>query len=209
MLKKIRALLIFIKNPIPGKVKTRLAADVGTDRALSIYLSLLAHTREQSAGLRADRLLFYSDHIDQQDEWPEKLFEKKIQEGDDLGERMSRAFQQAFERADSAVIIGSDCPGLTTSLLERAFEALETHDFVIGPALDGGYYLLGMRSYQAAVFAGIQWSTDEVFPQTMLRIGELNASCAQLPALSDVDYLEDWEKWESAMSQRQAKREQK
>jgi hypothetical protein len=191
----INRLLIFIKNPVAGKVKTRLAADVGPERALAIYRQLLTHTRRQCEALDAERRLYYSDFIDPHDEWPEALFQKFVQRGDDLGLRMANAFEDAFSEPARVVIIGSDCPGVDTALLRQAFAALDDHDFVLGPAHDGGYYLLGMRRFQPEVFSGIHWSTHEVLPATLAHMAQLGASCAMLPTLTDVDHLADWEQW--------------
>ena len=88
--------------------------------------------------------------------------------------------------------MGSDCPGLTVEIVQEAFKALDTFPFVIGPAMDGGYYLIGMDAYTPQVFEGIEWSTDKVFSQTMDIIKSLDKSCYLLPELSDIDYEEDW-----------------
>lgn len=188
------ALLLFIKNPIPGKTKTRLAADVGNDMALQMYHRLTDWTREQAAGLQGvDRYLWYSEHIPETDDWPTAQFEKHVQEGDGLGERMEAAFAQAFAAGHQRVIIiGSDCPGITTEYLETAFRALESSDLVIGPALDGGYTLLGMRKLNPSLFREISWSTDSVLPDTLARAEAAELTVTQLTPLSDVDYLEDW-----------------
>jgi rSAM/selenodomain-associated transferase 1 len=193
MAKTDRALLIFIKNPEKGKVKTRLAKDAGDDRALAIYLELLRHTREIALELDVHRHLFYSSFIDTADDWPADRFQKKIQEQGDLGSRMKDAFRQAFQSASSVVIIGSDCASLTKEIVEQAFDALQEHDFVIGPAMDGGYYLLGMRSFQASVFDLETWSTEDVFSETIRQMDTLDSSYHCLPTLSDIDYLKDWE----------------
>lgn len=189
-----RALIIFIRTPELGKVKTRLAKSVGDEQALRIYMALLAHTRVVAQAVRAQRLLFYSEHIDRQDDWPESAFLKFRQEGEDLGQRMQHAFETTLHQAESAVIVGSDIPGLSCGIIETAFEQLETHDFVIGPARDGGYYLLGMKSLQPELFRGISWSTSRVFADTVSKMERLGKSCALAPLLSDVDEAEDWER---------------
>ena len=186
-------LIIFIKNPEAGKVKTRLAAEVGNEKALEIYHALLKHTRETVLSRPFDRLLFYSSFIDHQDEWPSQDFTKLLQEGDGLGDRMQHAFAHAFTQGGPVLIVGSDCPGLSPTILEEAIEHLQSKDFVIGPAMDGGYYLLGMRNYQPEVFSNMEWSTASVLPTTLERINVLQATYALLPMLSDVDYLADWE----------------
>ena len=188
-------LIIFIKNPEKGKVKTRLAAELGDERALAIYNSLLAHTRAACLAVPAHRLLFYSKQIDKRDDWPEADFDKQLQAGGELGQRIDLAFQAGFEAGAPVMIIGSDCPQLSSTIITQGFQTLEQHDFVLGPALDGGYYLLGMQAYSPSLFHGIDWSTDKVADQTRERIAALGGSLYELPVLSDVDYAEDWAKY--------------
>ncbi|MFN0014710.1 MAG: TIGR04282 family arsenosugar biosynthesis glycosyltransferase [Saprospiraceae bacterium] len=187
------ALLVFIKNPIPGKVKTRLARTVGDAEALRIYRVLMEKTRVAALATAVQRWLFYSDAIDRNDDWPEAAFQKFVQQGDDLGARMADAFRQAFAAgAGRVAIIGSDCPALTGVVLNKAFARLDTHDFVLGPTPDGGYYLLGMRAFEPAVFENIAWSTDTVRETTLQKIVLLSKTCALLPEYSDVDTEADW-----------------
>ncbi len=190
-----RVLLTFIKNPELGKVKTRLAQTVGNERALRIYKSLMEHTRKISEAVSAQRLLFYSEWINNADSWSPEHFEKFLQPEGDLGNRMITAFSKGFEKGSSVVIIGSDCPGLSSELINQAFEHLEKKDFVIGPALDGGYYLIGMRAFEPDVFSNINWSTDTVKSETLAIIKDLDKSVAELPPLSDIDYEADWLKY--------------
>ncbi|MBL7798188.1 MAG: TIGR04282 family arsenosugar biosynthesis glycosyltransferase [Saprospiraceae bacterium] len=191
-------LLIFIKNPVLGKVKTRLARTVGDAEALRIYLLLLEKTRLAALGARAERRLYYSDRIEAGDVWAGADFKKYMQHGPDLGARMAGAFRQSFaDGADRAVIIGSDCPELDGVLLNEAFSLLERHDFVLGPTPDGGYYLLGMRAFEPSVFEGIAWSTESVRAATLEKIGGLGKTCALLPERSDVDTEADWRKFEA------------
>lgn len=188
------ALLIFIKNPIPGNTKTRLAADVGNDMALKMYHILCDWTRKQATGLQdTDRYLFYSNEIVEEDAWPNEDFHKRLQHQGDLGERILTGIEATFaNKHEKVIIIGSDCPGITTEYLVQAFAALDTSDIVIGPALDGGYTLLGMRSFIPSLFSNIAWSTDAVLPTTLERAAAAGKTVTQLSALSDVDYLEDW-----------------
>lgn len=188
-------LLIFVKNPERGKVKTRLAQGVGDDRALRIYRALLDHTREVAEAVDAQRLLFYSGHVADDDGWSTGHFQKFVQEGEDLGTRMQRAFAEGFRQGKPVVIVGSDCPQLTPRIVEEAIAQLAQHDFAIGPALDGGYYLLGMRTFIPGIFDDIPWSTEEVFSATLRKITDNDWSYALLPRLSDVDYQEDWERY--------------
>ncbi len=189
------ALLIFIKNVQKGKVKTRLAQTLGDDKALKIYQALLEHTHSVADTFVGNRMVFYSQFIEENDSWQVSKFQKYLQQGNDLGERMQYAFETAFEENDTVIIIGSDCASLTPEILQKAVEKLENHDFVLGPALDGGYYLLGMSTFQPLVFEEIKWSTSEVLSKTVQHIKDLNKTYALLEPLSDIDYAEDWEKW--------------
>ena len=186
-------LLIFIRNPELGKVKTRLARTVGDEEALRIYRILLEKTRTAALGVVAQRWLCYSDFVTAHDEWAEADFHKMVQHPGNLGERMEASFQAAFTAgATKTLIIGSDCPALSGTVLQQAFEALDTTDFVLGPVPDGGYYLLGMRALEPSVFHGIEWSTDTVRARTLEKIAEAGMTCSLLPMLADVDTEEDW-----------------
>lgn len=189
-------LLIFIKNPIPGKVKTRLAATLGDERALEIYRHLLEHTRQVSLAFPGERHLFYSHFLDDTDDWNPGEYMKALQTPGDLGLRMETAFRQVFEPGDApTLIIGSDCPLLSSDILQQAVKALETHPLVLGPATDGGYYLLGMRQFIPQLFQNIRWSTEHVAAETLACAASLDLAVAQLPALPDIDYESDWEKY--------------
>jgi rSAM/selenodomain-associated transferase 1 len=188
-------LIIFIKNPEKGKVKTRLAAEVGEEKALQIYRSLLRKVRKLSGDYPVRRFLFYSRFIDRQDEWTEDLFQKHLQEGAGLGERMHNAFEIAFQQVERAVIIGSDCPELSSDHLDEAFQALRDKEVAIGPAQDGGYYLLGLKTPSPFLFEKMTWSTSQVFRETMERIKNRKKTVHVLPALSDIDYASDWEEY--------------
>lgn len=189
------SLIIFIKNPTPGKVKTRLATTLGDEAALDIYHKLSAHTREVASAIDFPRYLYYSDFIDWTDDWDNDLFVKRLQEGGDLGERMLNAFTETLRQHSPAMIIGSDCPLLTTGILQEAVNQLEKHPFVLGPALDGGYYLLGMHEPCPELYEAMEWSTDSVARVTLERIAERNQACYVLPPLPDVDEAADWERY--------------
>lgn len=186
-------LIIFVKNPQKGKVKTRLAKTIGDDKALEAYLFMLGHTRKVALASGSRNFLFYTEYVDEADEWPGDRFEKSLQIQGDLGSKMKDAFGRvlATEGVDRVVIIGSDCLDLRTHHVKAAFTALDDHDFVIGPAKDGGYYLLGMKQLQPEVFENKTWSTESVFPDTMNDIKALGATVHLLEALSDVDFEED------------------
>lgn len=187
-----QSILIMVKNPAPGKVKTRLAATIGDEKAMAVYQLLLERTQAVTAAVDVERVVCYTDFIDEADGWERPIFEKALQSVGDLGQRMERAFEGRFEAgANQAVIIGSDCYQLDAPVLEQAFEALESHDLVIGPSLDGGYYLLGTKHLYPELFAGIAWSTPAVFEQTMQKALELQLEVYELPALRDVDHEAD------------------
>lgn len=189
-------LIIFVKNPVKGKVKTRLAKSVGDTRALEIYLKLIEYTRDQVVGVSGEKEISYSQEIVRQDEWDEDIFFKSKQEGDTLGERMKNAFFKGLIDQDfmKVVLIGSDCAELTTNMIGKSFEALDKTDVVIGPAEDGGYYLIGMRRFIPQLFEDINWSTSEVFKHTVEKVQENDASFSTLEILSDVDEIGDWDK---------------
>ncbi len=192
-LKKL--LMIFVKNAIAGRVKTRLAADIGEDKALEIYLKLLHHTLEVAASTDASREVWYSDYTENNDGVDETKFNKKLQQGHHLGDRMKYAFNEAFEAGyKQVIIIGSDCPGLTEEILNEAFQKLKAHDVVFGPSEDGGYYLLGMSEYEPALFERVAWSTGSVLSQSLDNAGKNLRSVAILRELNDIDTVEDLEK---------------
>ena len=191
-------LIIFVKNPELGKAKTRLAKTIGKEKALRIYDMLLHKTREVVTPLAVDLQVYYNDYIDRDDLWENERFDKYLQVQDHLGAKMSTAFQHAFAQGyEKACIIGSDCWDLKTSHIEQAFDQLTTNDFTIGPSVDGGYYLLGMKALEPALFTDKQWSTSTVFKDTVETIKELGLTYALLPTISDVDVeadLGDWAK---------------
>ncbi len=185
-------LIIFVKNPILGKVKTRLAKTVGDQYALHVYLHLLNYTASIAAKSSSDIAIYYSDFVDNNDLWSNNRYQKYIQKGNSLGERMNNAFIEAFQKNyEKALIIGSDCAQLTTEIINNAFKKLNEVDVVIGPAYDGGYYLLGMKKYYIDFFLNKEWSTSEVYSQTVDDVKRLNLSYATLPVLLDIDTEED------------------
>lgn len=188
-----RLLLIFIKNPQKGKVKTRLAATLGNEKALAIYKQLLNHTHQVVQSVQADKQLWYSDFIPESDDWDDTQVKKRIQHGNDLGQRMKVAFKRAFENNKSkVVIIGSDCAQLQPRHLEQAFDALKNNEAVIGPARDGGYYLLGMNRFIPALFNGKPWGEDAVLKQTITDFQRQNIKYKLLEKLNDIDTEKDW-----------------
>ena len=184
-------LLIFVKNLIEGHVKTRLANTLGNDAAMDIYKRLLKNAHDKIQSFEVDKIVSYSDFI-VEDIWENNLFQKKIQEGNDLGERMGNAFISSFTAGyKKAIIIGTDCPGIDKDILENAFLKLNHCDIVIGPTTDGGYYLLGMKEMYSFLFQKINWSTDTVLQQTIDLCIQNHLSYFLLPELSDIDEEKD------------------
>lgn len=183
-------LIIFTRNPEPGKVKTRLAKDVGDHTAFEIYKFLLNHTVSVTEKLKASKEIYYSEAIAKNDIWDPKIYTKRLQQGRDLGERMKNAFQEGFNNDyKKIVIIGSDLYDLQQRDIEDAFKYLSKNDAVIGPATDGGYYLLGMNQLFPKVFQGKNWGTSSVLKETLEDLKEEKIGI--LDARNDVDYYSD------------------
>lgn len=184
--------MVFAKNPELGKVKTRLAETIGHEKALAVYLKLLEHTYAIADKIFADKAVFYSDRVEEFDILDYYKFPKFLQRGKDLGERMDRAFGEAFAQGyEKVVVIGSDCYELTSEIIADAFELLSDHNVVLGPAKDGGYYLLGMDRHYSHLFRDKKWSTSDVLLDTILDIKKMKRSYTLLPTLSDVDEEKD------------------
>lgn len=189
---KKRLLIVFYRNPELGKVKNRLAVTVGEERALALYLLMAAHARNVSLALSVDRVVYYTEFIDTEDSWLNRDFTKRLQHGNVLGEKMKYAFEESFRSGyESVCIIGTDCFELTSEILDNAFVFLETNDTVIGPAADGGYYLLGMNRYIPEIFDNKIWSTSSVCADTMDDFKRLRLHYHVLPTLHDVDNESD------------------
>lgn len=185
---KKQSLIIFVKNLQAGKVKTRLAATIGDEMALLIYKNLLNYTASIAQNLPFQKTIYYSAFIELSDCFDNKFFKKEIQYGNDLGERMKNAFENSFTKgSQEIVLIGSDCIELTTDLILNAFSELKNYDVVIGPANDGGYYLIGLKKLSAALFQNISWSTNAVLAQTLAICATNNLKVFLLSELSDID----------------------
>lgn len=183
-------LIIFTRNPEIGKGKRRLAATVGDQAAFDIYKFLLAHTRSITKDLNATKQVWYSEKVHEQDDWSNNMYEKYAQSGSDLGVRMQNAFEEAFKNHNHVIIIGSDMYDMSQEDLEIAFHQLESHDAVIGPAQDGGYYLLGFtKKLVKGIFENKDWGTETVLAKTLNDLKSVNY--ATLDTRNDVDYYED------------------
>ena len=200
-----RAVLVFVRAPEAGRAKTRLAAALGPEAALRVYVRLAEHTlREARASGAAVRVHFTPPGAEAAvRDWLGEGADYLPQGEGGLGERMERAFREAFRAGyGRVVIVGSDLPGLSAGLLRRALEGLEAREAVLGPARDGGYYLLGLRRVVPGLFTGVPWSTGEVFARTLERLREAGIEPALLEELADVDEADDlppgWRAWAEA-----------
>ena len=197
-----KALAIFCKTPKKGFVKTRLAASVGDQKAIEVYLDLLNITDEQTRSFSSSRHLFLASALEdsiekmrstlrEQDLFTDPKTNFAIQQGEDLGQRMSAAFKKLLQNHQSVVLIGCDLPDLTSALISNAFDALQSNDLVIGPSCDGGYYLIGLNKETPDLFKEISWSTEKVLNQTLEKAGRLSLKVQLLDQLRDIDTLED------------------
>ena len=184
------ALIVFTRNPEIGKCKTRLAKTVGDQSALLIYKYLLQHTANVATKIKADRYVFYSENITDNDIWSSDMFNKKLQSGEDLGSRMFNAFDELLRAEhEKVIIIGSDLLDLNEAIIEEAFLKLDQHDVVVGPAQDGGYYLLGMKKMHPDVFKNKDWGTETVRKDTLKDLQ--NSTVFLLKELNDIDTFDD------------------
>jgi rSAM/selenodomain-associated transferase 1 len=198
----IQALAIFCKTPERGFVKTRLAASLGDQKALEIYLDLLKITDKETKPFSSSRHLFLVSALEdsvekmrstlqQQDLFIDPKINFAIQQGEDLGQRMFAAFKNLFKNHRSVVLIGCDLPDLTSALISKAFDALQSNDLVIGPSFDGGYYLIGLKKEIPGLFKEISWSSEKVLKQTLERAERLSLKVQLLEKLRDIDTLDD------------------
>ncbi len=187
---KNQLLIVFAKNILLGKVKTRLAKTVGDEAAFEVYKHLVEITENETKKLiNCDVHIYFSDVIIES-KWPS--CEKFVQEGVDLGERMLNAFKNGFNLGYSSVIgIGTDLPDLNAKIMQEAFDKLQNHATVFGPAEDGGYYLIGMNKLYPEIFQKKPWSTDQLLDLTLDELSCNNVSFTTLEMLNDIDTIED------------------
>ena len=187
--KNKNALIIFARKPELGKVKTRLAATIGNKKALEIYIKLLTHTRTIAEAANAEPFVFLTETTEN-NFWD--TFSCELQLGNTLGERMLDAFSFILKKNyNKCIIIGSDCPKLSVEIVNTAFNYLDENDAVIGAAQDGGYYLLGIKKLIPALFRNKEWSTSNVFSQTIFDFENEKISYRTLPTLHDLDEEKD------------------
>ena len=189
------ALALFARFPRRGRVKTRLAADIGDEPALQLYEAFLFDVIDRLALLPVQLFLFLADSTEEENRslarrhgLPARLAIRG-QSGDDLGRRLWNAYRELAKTSHRVVFLGADSPTLPLSHIEDAFRELRDHPVVLGPVADGGYYLLGLAEPIPEIFRGISWGTSEVLSQTRSRLGD--RSCHELPLWYDVDTAED------------------
>jgi rSAM/selenodomain-associated transferase 1 len=189
------ALIFFVRAPLPGKVKTRLAEQIGADASLALYRAMgsdmLAKISKPDSW---DTTVFFSPsengHLVR--DWLGSDYNYSPQRGDNLGERMHNALKDILDLGHrKALLTGSDIPELSTDIIGRAFSMLDSFDVVLGPAADGGYYLVGMKRPRRDMFLGIEWSGGTVYPDTCQKLSGMGLSYASLDTLCDIDRFDD------------------
>jgi len=189
-------LIIFAKAPVAGQVKTRLIPDVGRHRATDLYKEFLTITIDTALAVEFLEIqILVSGNINHPYFTPYKKmegFEFYPQKGKSLGDRMFNAFESALRKYSYAVLIGSDCPSLLIADLESAMKLLDSgKDLVLGPAVDGGYYLIGLRKNNVQLFSDIEWGKEHVFSETYSRAKKINLEVGLLEKRSDIDHVSD------------------
>ena len=197
-------LLLFVKDPVPGTVKSRLGRVIGYEQAASLYRCFARDLLSSTESLGLDQLIFFAPAEAQTSvrEWLGEHHQYFPQVGEDLGERMAHAFKTSFELGyRGALITGSDSPDLPLSYLEKGFQALKQQQVVIGPSDDGGYYTLGFTSenFTPAVFQNMPWSTSTVYQQTLKLLN--SHPVYQLSTWYDIDTVEDLRKFQYRLQQ--------
>ncbi len=197
-----KLVILFTRYPVSGKCKTRLIPALGAEGAVRIHRQLVSHILQEMDTFISSRntteLAIYhdADSLQQMQDWLGSSYSYKRQQGDDLGQRMADALIHGINSTKSSVLIGSDCPGINSSILDEGFEALKQNDIVLGPACDGGYYLIGVaRNIQPAackqIFEQIPWGTDKVLSTTLAQTQKLGLRHHLLSRLHDIDRPED------------------
>ena len=182
-------LIVFVKNNIIGKVKTRLAKTVGDNKAFEVYKQLIDITEECSLKVDSDKHIYFSEKVINS-KWVDEL--KFVQQGNSLGDRMSNAFENGFKQGyEKVILIGSDLPEISPSIIQEGFDKLEKSEVVFGPAEDGGYYLIGMKKSRKFIFENKPWSETGLLEITLDELGKQDVSFYLLQTLNDIDTFED------------------
>ena len=187
-------LIIFVKAPRVGAVKTRLGKSIGAEAACAAYRKMVAQLVARLSDQCEVILRFTPDDARAEIEpWLQPGWRAAPQGPGDLGARLMQSFAEAFAQgAQRVIVIGSDCPSVTSNDIEAAKQSLATHDVALGPARDGGYWLIGLRRSQDDLFEDMAWSTDTVLNETLRRADQAELRVQQLRELSDIDTAADW-----------------
>ena len=184
-------LIVFVKNMKLGKVKTRLAKSMGDEAALQVYKRLVQLTENATKEVVAEKYIYFSDVVIEE-KWEKDA--KFVQEGADLGEKMKNAFEKGFtDGYEKIILVGSDLPDISASIIHQGFDKLTNNEVVFGPAEDGGYYLVGMTKAHYSVFQNKKWSTENLLQSTLSELKEKQIRVSLLQTLNDVDTIEDLE----------------
>jgi rSAM/selenodomain-associated transferase 1 len=185
-------LIVFVKNIVLGKVKTRLAKTIGNNGAFNVYKQLFNITQSQTINLDIDRHIYFSD-MTIKTAWPNDV--KFVQKGENIGIRMENAFKKGFELGyNHIILIGSDLPDISEKIIKQGFKNLRKTDFIFGPAEDGGYYLVGMKTLLSGVFHNKPWSKPNLMQTTHKFIINNNRSIDYLEKMNDIDTIDDLNK---------------
>jgi rSAM/selenodomain-associated transferase 1 len=189
-----KCLIIFVKEPIRGNVKTRLGSHLSQLECVRLYKNFLKYAIDLARGIKcSDKIIAY-DSCGKRPDYLRKIapdFKFYMQKGRDLGERMSNAFIDFTSDNTKTVLIGSDSPGLPKNYINKAFSELASNDLVLGPTYDGGYYLIGMKDNCEEIFRGIKWSSSAVFEETLKKAKKMKKKTAVLNTWYDIDTTED------------------
>lgn len=181
--------IIFVKNIILGKVKSRLAKTIGDVGAFKIYSELVDITEKATSKITTNKHIYFSDVIISSKWKDDKKF---VQEGKDLGIKMQHAFQNGFDKSyENIILIGSDLPDISKEIIASGFDSLQNNDVVFGPAEDGGYYLIGMSKMNTSIFENKPWSKSELLTVTLDQLKEQQQSVSLIETLNDIDTFED------------------
>ena len=194
------SLIIFARHPEKGKVKTRLAKTLGAEKATEFYRLCAEHLFQETKKLPPEiKRYIYFDGIENENRlqaWAGADFNYAVQADGSLGRRLENAFSIQFSQgAGKVLIVASDVPDISSSIMVRAFRSLDNYEIVIGPCHDGGYYMIGMKQMHRDIFNGIPWSTSQVYTRTLTNINKLGISLCQLRSLYDIDKEEDLNQW--------------
>ena len=190
LIKSADALIVFARNPALGKVKSRLSNTLGERKALQVYERLLAGTLKTAGDHVSVKFVFLSDYLQENLKCDNSV--QFLQSGTDLGERMKNAIEKIFKMGFKRIcIIGTDSPDINCEILDNAFKALDESDAVLGPAHDGGYYLIGFTKLIPEIFSDIKWGTDSVLDTTLNKLDASGFSYQLLKKLYDIDTYQD------------------